>query len=94
MYWEILPAYLIITIALAIPSTVVYPINYLAIRNFFRRKLETERQCWHYLRDRRLTGSPYVMAGLENIPDDDGDAGPKKCKPQKKKKKKTKSAYE
>lgn len=69
MYWTIIPPFLIVTAALAAPPKIVYVENYLILGNCYRRMVGTEFLNHEYLRDRRLTGNPYRLAGLENIPD-------------------------
>lgn len=41
------------------------------VGNMFRRSLLTEDLRMQYIRNRRLTGDPYVINGLESIPDED-----------------------
>lgn len=90
MYWNIIPAFLIVNIALALPPALNVPINWFWLGNVYRRRVAECEQKMHYLRDRRLTGSPYKLAGLENIPDEptetEGEDGGKKKKKKKCKK--------
>ncbi|CAH1154021.1 unnamed protein product [Phaedon cochleariae] len=74
MWFEIIPAFSIIAVAMAAPHGIAYVLNHLVVGNCFRRLLETRDQRLQYLRDKRLTGDPYKVAGLENIldvPDED-----------------------
>ncbi|KAG5872001.1 hypothetical protein JTB14_030843 [Gonioctena quinquepunctata] len=70
MWFEILPAFGIIVAAMAAPHVLAYAINYIPNENCYRRLMETREQRLQYLRDRRLTGDPYVVAGLEKIADE------------------------
>lgn len=71
MWFEILPSFGIVVAAMALPSASAYVINYLVVGNMFRRSLLTEDLRMQYIRNRRLTGDPYVINGLESIPDED-----------------------
>lgn len=70
MYWEIIPAFTIVTAAVAAGVLHSWPLNYLVLGgNGYRRAMNTGFQRLSYLRDRRITGHPYVLCGLECIPD-------------------------
>ncbi|XP_076265423.1 NADH dehydrogenase (ubiquinone) MWFE subunit isoform X2 [Rhynchophorus ferrugineus] len=49
----------------------MYLINKLVVGNCYRRRLSTLGQFTQYQRDKRLTNNPYILAGLENIPDEE-----------------------
>ncbi|KAI4460955.1 nadh-ubiquinone oxidoreductase mwfe subunit [Holotrichia oblita] len=69
MWYEILPAYTIITVALACPAYIAAGLNFLVLGKIFRRRLESTDSRLMYMRDKRLTGNPYILNGLEAIPD-------------------------
>lgn len=69
MWFEILPSFAIITVAMAVPHGAAYVINKLVNDNFFRRRLGTYDGELQYLRDVRISGDAYKAVGLENIPD-------------------------
>ncbi|KAK9707711.1 NADH-ubiquinone oxidoreductase MWFE subunit [Popillia japonica] len=69
MWYEILPAYLIITTAISCSAYVTAGLNYLVLGKIFRRRLESTDSRLMYMRDRRLTGNPYILNGLEAIPE-------------------------
>ncbi|XP_018578576.1 uncharacterized protein LOC108916762 [Anoplophora glabripennis] len=69
MWFEILPSFGIIVVALAVPHASAYVINKLVVGNMYRRGMYKYQDRLQYLRDRRLTGNPYKVQGLEAIPD-------------------------
>ncbi|XP_028137669.1 uncharacterized protein LOC114332133 [Diabrotica virgifera virgifera] len=69
MWFEVLPGFGIIVAAMALPHVSAYVINNLVVGNQYRRSMYTIEQRLQYLRDRRLTGHPYKVQGLEAIPD-------------------------
>ncbi|KAK9718954.1 NADH-ubiquinone oxidoreductase MWFE subunit [Popillia japonica] len=69
MWYEILPSFGIIFAAMCVPHYGAYVINKLALGNPYRRRLESPNQRLTYIRDRRLTGNVYNVAGLDAIPD-------------------------
>ncbi|XP_019866399.1 uncharacterized protein LOC109595489 [Aethina tumida] len=72
MWYEIIPAYAIITAAIAAPHGIAYLLNYLVAGNMYRRSLETKPLCMQYLRDIRIGRDAYRVRGLESIPNEDG----------------------
>ncbi|KAJ8964591.1 hypothetical protein NQ314_004900 [Rhamnusium bicolor] len=70
MWFEILPVFGIITAAMAAPHGIAYILNYLVVGNCFRRSMVEVEQRMQYLRDKRLSGDPYKVKGLENLPED------------------------
>ncbi|KAK4876183.1 hypothetical protein RN001_012605 [Aquatica leii] len=73
MWYEIIPSYMIIVIAIALPHVSAYGINYLLVGNCYRRSLYTLAERKQYLRDRRLitnpSTSPYNVVTLAGVPD-------------------------
>lgn len=69
MWFEILPTIFIIAGSLAVPQYCGAVINYIFKENLFSRSLGNDELQLQYFRDSRLTGSPYRVAGLENVPD-------------------------
>ncbi|XP_072938608.1 NADH dehydrogenase [ubiquinone] 1 alpha subcomplex subunit 1 [Epargyreus clarus] len=69
MWYEILPSAVIITAALGLPGWGLYHVHNLTLGNHFRRSMTDWWDRNQYQRDMRLTGNPYVVNGLENIPD-------------------------
>ncbi|KAJ0182216.1 hypothetical protein K1T71_001585 [Dendrolimus kikuchii] len=69
MWYEILPSFFVLTAAVGIPSIALYHIHNLTIGNHYRRTLLERWDRNLYQRDMRLTGNPYVVNGLESIPD-------------------------
>ncbi|XP_074029397.1 uncharacterized protein isoform X2 [Leptinotarsa decemlineata] len=67
MWFEILPAFAVIVGTVAAPHYLAYAMNYFVNSNCYRRMMETREQRLQYLRDTRLTGDPYKVAGLEKI---------------------------
>ncbi|GJQ75601.1 hypothetical protein Trydic_g17681 [Trypoxylus dichotomus] len=60
---------------MAAPAYIAAVANQLLLGKIYRRKIETADQRLMYLRDRRLTGDPYVLQGLEAIdPEMDAEA--------------------
>ncbi|CAH1101906.1 unnamed protein product [Psylliodes chrysocephalus] len=70
MWFEILPSFGIICVVMAVPHASAYLINNLLVGNMYRRTLLEKDNRRQYLRDRRLTGNPYKVQGLEAIPDE------------------------
>uniref|UniRef100_A0A6M2E1Q6 NADH dehydrogenase [ubiquinone] 1 alpha subcomplex subunit 1 n=1 Tax=Xenopsylla cheopis TaxID=163159 RepID=A0A6M2E1Q6_XENCH len=70
MWFEILPSFAIIATALYIPSLASYHMHKLVNGNPFLRDLGTRYQRRLYQRDEMLTKDPYVLNGLEVIPDE------------------------
>lgn len=69
MWFEILPSFGIIMVAMAVPHASAYLINKLGVDNMYRRALGSQNQRLAYLRDWSLTKNPYKQTGLEAIPD-------------------------
>ncbi|XP_044257387.1 uncharacterized protein LOC123006734 [Tribolium madens] len=69
MWYEIIPSFGIIFAALAAPHGIAYVANKLVFDNCYRRSMLDKYEALQYLRDRRLSGDPYKLKGLENIPD-------------------------
>lgn len=63
MWFEIIPAFAIIVGTMAAPQTLAYVMNWIANRNVFRRNLTSEDLRMQYLRDIRIAGDPYKVAG-------------------------------
>lgn len=61
MWFEILPAFSIVVIALALPPFISVPINYLCTGHMYRRSMQTMEERMLYIRDTAITGSAYVM---------------------------------
>nr|XP_015839193.1 PREDICTED: uncharacterized protein LOC100142126 isoform X6 [Tribolium castaneum] len=70
MWYEIIPSFLIITVAVAAPHYLAGPFNWLLCGHFYRRSMMDKHEALQYLRDRRLS-DPYKIVGLENIPDEE-----------------------
>ncbi|XP_066148432.1 uncharacterized protein ND-MWFE [Euwallacea fornicatus] len=71
MWFECLPSFGIILVAMAFPHASAYVINQLVVGNMFRRALDSQPLRLQYLRDQRLAGGDaYKMVGLEGIPDE------------------------
>ncbi|KAJ3639346.1 hypothetical protein Zmor_002709 [Zophobas morio] len=69
MWYEIIPSFGIIVVAMAVPHAVSYVANKLVVGNFYRRAMLDKEEALQYLRDTRIAGDPYTLKGLENIPD-------------------------
>ncbi|XP_055840086.1 uncharacterized protein LOC129907759 [Episyrphus balteatus] len=69
MWFEIIPSAAIITIALSIPGYAMYGIHKLTLGNAYRRNMDERFDRVMYQRDRRIMDNPYIMSGLESIPD-------------------------
>uniref|UniRef100_A0A6B2EDG1 NADH dehydrogenase [ubiquinone] 1 alpha subcomplex subunit 1 n=1 Tax=Phlebotomus kandelakii TaxID=1109342 RepID=A0A6B2EDG1_9DIPT len=70
MWYEILPSFGIIMIATALPGYALYGIHKLVFNNAFRRGTDERWDRMMYQRDFRLTRNPYLVNGLESIPDE------------------------
>lgn len=70
MWYEIIPSFAIVAVALAVPPIAGIGINWLFLngKTLPRRWLEHPEDFQGYLRDRRLTGSEYKPRGLEGLP--------------------------
>ncbi|XP_023164760.1 uncharacterized protein LOC111595331 isoform X2 [Drosophila hydei] len=71
MWFEILPAAGIITVALSVPIYAMYGLQKLTLGNAYRRNMDERFDRVMYQRDFRLTDNPYIMNGLHAIPDED-----------------------
>lgn len=80
MWFEILPAYMIIVAAMAAPHASAYVLNYLVVGNVYRRDMCTLKQRMQYVRDRRLTGDPYKVNGLDSLPPYESVTCEEECK--------------
>ncbi|XP_015511544.1 NADH dehydrogenase [ubiquinone] 1 alpha subcomplex subunit 1 [Neodiprion pinetum] len=70
MWYEILPSYAIMTVAMAIPGYAMYFMNKAVLGNPYKREMRYRWDRHLYMRDGRLTdGRPYEAPGLEAIPD-------------------------
>ncbi|CAH0562684.1 unnamed protein product [Brassicogethes aeneus] len=69
MWYEILPSFGIIMVAMTLPHASAYLINKGVVGNYYRRSLLHKENRLHYLRDTRISGDPYKVVGLEAIPD-------------------------
>ncbi|KAF6213539.1 hypothetical protein GE061_011259 [Apolygus lucorum] len=70
MWYEILPCLGIITAALTAPTIINYQlVKWQQYGNPYRRELFPKMNLDLYQRDMRLNGNPYVMQGLDAIPD-------------------------
>ncbi|KAJ3643807.1 hypothetical protein Zmor_026495 [Zophobas morio] len=72
MWFNIIPGFMIIAVALSLPSYISWPCNWLLTGHWYRRSMLDTDEVQHYLRDLRLE-DPYVVKGLENIPDEEED---------------------
>ncbi|XP_037050798.1 uncharacterized protein LOC119084822 [Bradysia coprophila] len=70
MWFEIIPSFAIVSLALAAPGYAIYGLHKLALGNPYRRGMEERHNRMDYQRDRRLTANPYIQNGLEVIPDE------------------------
>ncbi|CRK95490.1 CLUMA_CG008959, isoform A [Clunio marinus] len=70
MWFEVIPSFAIITVALAIPSYATYHIHKLWIGNAYRRNTDQPWERFAYRRDMRINGNVYKGQGLESIPDE------------------------
>ncbi|XP_022229061.2 NADH dehydrogenase [ubiquinone] 1 alpha subcomplex subunit 1 isoform X1 [Drosophila obscura] len=73
MWFEILPGAAIITVLLSVPIYAMYGVQKLTLGNAFRRNMDERFSRVMYQRDFRLTDNPYLMNGLEAIPDEEED---------------------
>ncbi|XP_015039213.1 NADH dehydrogenase [ubiquinone] 1 alpha subcomplex subunit 1 isoform X1 [Drosophila pseudoobscura] len=73
MWFEILPGAAIITVLLSVPIYAMYGVQKLTLGNAFRRNMDERFSRVMYQRDFRLTDNPYLMNGLDAIPDDEED---------------------
>ncbi|CAG4953705.1 uncharacterized protein LOC123692750 [Colias croceus] len=69
MWYEIIPSFAIITAGLGVPGWALYHIHNLTLGNHHKRSVDTFWQRRIYQRDMRITGSPYVVNGLDSLPD-------------------------
>merc|ERR1712025_1493702 len=75
MWWQMVPTLGIIAAGLGIPLYANQYINMLqlngksVIRNYKSTEYGLGQDWVMYLRDERITGSPYIPRGLESIPD-------------------------
>ncbi|CAO1303528.1 unnamed protein product [Diamesa hyperborea] len=69
MWFEILPAFGIITVALAVPGFAIYHIQNAWTGNPYRRNMDERFERTMYLRDMRVNGDVYKGNGLEAIKD-------------------------
>uniref|UniRef100_G1K0D6 Uncharacterized protein n=2 Tax=Rhodnius TaxID=13248 RepID=G1K0D6_RHOPR len=73
MWYEILPAAGIICAAMTFPSVFNYYFHkFIYSGNPYRRGISPVFNKDLYLRDTRLSNNPYIMQGLDKIPDEDG----------------------
>ncbi|KAG7207728.1 hypothetical protein KM043_009343 [Ampulex compressa] len=70
MWFEILPSMLIVGASVVIPQHLVFLLNNLVYGNSMRRNLKHSFDLDMFMRDTRMTGEPWKLAGLENIPDE------------------------
>jgi len=71
MWFEILPSAFIITGAMAVPYFAMYGVNKWYLGNAYRRNLDARFDRVMYQRDFRLTNDPYLMNGLNAVPDEE-----------------------
>ncbi|XP_034131154.1 NADH dehydrogenase [ubiquinone] 1 alpha subcomplex subunit 1 isoform X1 [Drosophila guanche] len=71
MWFEILPGAAIITVLLSVPIYATYGVQKLTLGNAFRRNMDERFSRVMYQRDFRLTDNPYLMNGLDAIPDEE-----------------------
>ncbi|XP_062133835.1 NADH dehydrogenase [ubiquinone] 1 alpha subcomplex subunit 1 isoform X1 [Drosophila sulfurigaster albostrigata] len=71
MWFEILPGAAIITVALSVPIYAMYGLQKLTMGNAYRRNMDERFSRVMYQRDFRLTNNPYIMNGLDEVPDED-----------------------
>jgi hypothetical protein len=69
MWYEIIPSAAGVFVGLAIPYVAHFYVNKFGLGKPYRRCLKTEPQLFESMRDEDLSGHPYVMQGLEQIPD-------------------------
>lgn len=80
MWYEILPAAIIIVAAISFPTYVTMGISWLALKGHpYRRSLDTTYQRRMYLRDVDRFGSTYNFRGLEEFFDEVDKQKGKKC---------------
>ncbi|PSN55099.1 NADH dehydrogenase [ubiquinone] 1 alpha subcomplex subunit 1 [Blattella germanica] len=70
MWYEIIPSFAIITVALSVPGVLNYFGHKLVFGNPYLRDKTFRFERYMYQRDGRLTGNPYKANGLEAIPDE------------------------
>ncbi|XP_046384354.1 NADH dehydrogenase [ubiquinone] 1 alpha subcomplex subunit 1 [Ischnura elegans] len=71
MWFEIIPAFSIVAVCLAIPHVAVFGLNKLVNGNAFRRDTVERYDRIFYQRDWRITGNPYQPTGLDAIPNEE-----------------------
>ncbi|XP_034943429.1 NADH dehydrogenase [ubiquinone] 1 alpha subcomplex subunit 1 [Chelonus insularis] len=71
MWWEILPSAAIMLVCLSLPHYASLAFNRVAYGNDYRRRLESVFERNMFSRDGGLTGAPWVLSGLDAIPDED-----------------------
>ncbi|XP_060659795.1 NADH dehydrogenase [ubiquinone] 1 alpha subcomplex subunit 1 isoform X1 [Drosophila nasuta] len=71
MWFEIIPGAAIITVALSVPIYAMYGLQKLTMGNAYRRNMDERFSRVMYQRDFRLTNNPYIMNGLDEVPDED-----------------------
>ncbi|EFX76075.1 hypothetical protein DAPPUDRAFT_322524 [Daphnia pulex] len=70
MWYEAMTSLLLTTVFVGLPYGIIPLVHKLANNgNAFSRLQNSTHQRFLYRRDTRLTGNPYVLKGLESIPD-------------------------
>ncbi|XP_045765845.1 uncharacterized protein LOC123867711 [Maniola jurtina] len=69
MWFNIIPPYVIILGAIAGPGYALWWSHYFFLGNHYRRGNHSRWDRVMYSRDWRLTGNPYVVNGLKELPD-------------------------
>ncbi|RZC36841.1 hypothetical protein BDFB_000130 [Asbolus verrucosus] len=61
MWYEIIPSFGIIVVAMAFPHAAAYIANKLVVGNYYRRSIMDKHEALQYLRDTRVGGDPYIV---------------------------------
>ncbi|KAH0549458.1 hypothetical protein KQX54_009448 [Cotesia glomerata] len=70
MWWECIPSGAIIVICLALPQYSAWYFNKAVYGNHYRRSLESTFDRNMFSRDSRVGGAPWILKGLESLPDE------------------------
>ncbi|XP_028982197.1 NADH dehydrogenase [ubiquinone] 1 alpha subcomplex subunit 1 [Diachasma alloeum] len=69
MWFEVLPAAVIIGTCVALPQFAAYYWNRAIFGNPYRRNLNEFWDRHQFTRDCRVSGAPWILKGIESIPD-------------------------
>ncbi|XP_011298022.1 NADH dehydrogenase [ubiquinone] 1 alpha subcomplex subunit 1 [Fopius arisanus] len=69
MWYEVMPAAIIIGTCLAMPQIAAIYWNKAVFGNSYRRNLNEFWDRHMFTRDTRIGGAPWIIKGIENIPD-------------------------